>query len=242
MTFPTITAHTGCEHTPDNTHESSLAGIELGADCVEVDVRSTVDGVLVLSHDDAVQAGGGRWISISESKASDLASGYSRVERLAPVFNEVIKRGKCINLDLKDDASTEPVAALVARSKSFDQVVITGCEIKRAAHMAAKDRRMQVFLNTVVPPMASLPIVGRLTAKRLCEKAVRSGCCGLNINFRYMSRNIVDVAHEHKLLVSVWTVGEDDGFSLYIEAGVDNITTRDVSALVSFRNSMGSMP
>ena len=51
MKHTLITAHSGCENTPDNSIEAVLAGIRAGADCVEVDVRIGAQGVLMLTHD-----------------------------------------------------------------------------------------------------------------------------------------------------------------------------------------------
>ena len=34
-----ITAHSGCDGTPDNSMEHILKAIELGADCIEIDVN-----------------------------------------------------------------------------------------------------------------------------------------------------------------------------------------------------------
>ena len=36
-----ITAHSGCEGTPENSLASIEKGIALGADCVEIDVRDS---------------------------------------------------------------------------------------------------------------------------------------------------------------------------------------------------------
>ena len=46
-----ITAHSGCEGTPDNSREHILAAIASGAEMIEVDVRQAPDGTLILSHD-----------------------------------------------------------------------------------------------------------------------------------------------------------------------------------------------
>ena len=52
MSTPMITAHSGCEGTSDDSIASIETGIALGADCVEVDVRTGKDGSLQLSHDE----------------------------------------------------------------------------------------------------------------------------------------------------------------------------------------------
>src|SRR5271165_6696407 len=41
-------------HHPENTMPAFRAAVEAGADFIEVDVRTTVDGRLVLQHDDSV--------------------------------------------------------------------------------------------------------------------------------------------------------------------------------------------
>ena len=46
-----ITAHSGCEKTPENSREHILAAIASGAEMIEVDVRQAEDGTLYLSHD-----------------------------------------------------------------------------------------------------------------------------------------------------------------------------------------------
>ena len=46
-----ITAHSGCEGTPDNSMEHVRAAVASGAEILEIDVRSR-DGVLYLWHDE----------------------------------------------------------------------------------------------------------------------------------------------------------------------------------------------
>ena len=47
-----ITAHSGCEGTPDNSMESIRKGIELGADCIEIDIRMDPHGEQRLTHNE----------------------------------------------------------------------------------------------------------------------------------------------------------------------------------------------
>ena len=48
----TVTAHTGCEGTRDNSLESISAGYAAGADIVEFDLRFDAEGKGILSHDE----------------------------------------------------------------------------------------------------------------------------------------------------------------------------------------------
>ncbi|EIP96705.1 glycerophosphoryl diester phosphodiesterase [Opitutaceae bacterium TAV1] len=68
-----VTAHRGdCEKFPENSLESIRAAIETGADWVEVDVRATRDGALVLCHDETTGRTGDRDLRISETTLADL--------------------------------------------------------------------------------------------------------------------------------------------------------------------------
>src|SRR5436305_5677398 len=56
---PLVLAHRGASRrAPENTIEAFRLARELGADGVELDVRRTSDGVLVLSHDPVIEGFG----------------------------------------------------------------------------------------------------------------------------------------------------------------------------------------
>ena len=57
MPVPYITAHSGCENTPQDSMASVEKALLLGTDIVEMDVRKAPDGVLRISHDRLDQAG-----------------------------------------------------------------------------------------------------------------------------------------------------------------------------------------
>ena len=48
----TITAHTGCMNTEENSIESMETGIENGAKIIEFDVNFLSDGTAILAHDE----------------------------------------------------------------------------------------------------------------------------------------------------------------------------------------------
>jgi len=231
MHFPSITAHTGCENTQDNTLESALVGISSGADYIEVDVRATRDGELVLSHDNKVLLDGASSILISNTTIEDLIDHRAPVQPLAPVFAEVLDRNRRINLDLKDDTCVDGVVDLVREHDAYGKVVVTGCELARAKQVKSRDPKLRVYLNTEVSPAA---------IHALCDTASAAGCLGLNIHYRYYSKELQQAAKDLGLSVSVWTVSHRHGFQNYIDCEVGNITTKDVLALVAIEREVGT--
>jgi glycerophosphoryl diester phosphodiesterase len=209
MEFPTITAHTGCDGTAENTVESALRGLELGADLVEVDVRADPDGVLYLGHD-------------------ELAPGSARVATFQELAASIAPTGGRINLDLKEDRAALLVGGAVRAAGLALRVVVTGCGIDRVRIVRETSPWLPVYLNTRLERRGP-----GIDAE--CRIAAEAGCCGLNLEHALCSPFVARAAHERGLLVSVWTVAPGDGFERFVDMGVDNITTRHVAALVALR-------
>lgn len=109
-----ITAHSGCEKTPDNSREHILAAIASGAEMIEVDVRQAEDGTLYLSHD----------VPEDISVRPTLRELF---ELIAPEKNMEM------NLDVKTEGLIEPVMALAKEFGLEGRIVFTGaCNSNRA--------------------------------------------------------------------------------------------------------------
>jgi glycerophosphoryl diester phosphodiesterase len=68
-----IVGHSGYPNKElENTLPSIEAAIEHGADIVEVDIQSTLDGILVISHDESLERTFGVSVNIRESVWKDI--------------------------------------------------------------------------------------------------------------------------------------------------------------------------
>lgn len=132
-----VVAHRGCW---SNAPENSIAAIEncirLGADMVEIDVRNTADGALVLMHDttiDRTTNGSGKVsdISFDALRALKLRQGAggakaALTEAQVPTLEEALlaARGRIlVNLDLKVENEAE-VFALVEKLGMNGQILM----------------------------------------------------------------------------------------------------------------------
>ena len=109
---PQIIAHRGASgHAPENTLSAFLLAAEMGADGIELDVHLTVDGEVVVIHNDTVDAttdGRGRVseMALHELKALDAGGWYDaryageRIPTLVEVF-KAIGRRLLINVEIK---------------------------------------------------------------------------------------------------------------------------------------------
>ncbi len=96
----------------ENSIASSLRAIELGVDIIEVDVKTTKDGHLVLMHDSSIDrttTGTGKVedLTLAEIRTFKLKAPYGRIsEESVPTFEEFLKvvKGKImIDVDMKTD-------------------------------------------------------------------------------------------------------------------------------------------
>lgn len=246
MNKPLITAHTGCDNTPHNTIESVFSGQEYGADINEVDVRVTKDGVPVLWHDSGILTKDGDKLSIdsiSYSEIEDIQSGgrllfpenQKRITKLEEVFKAIKDRDIILNLDLKTDTSINPVVKLTREWDLTERVIFSGCEESRAALLKKKYPEFQVLLNAEEKLISREDLSYSEKVKILCDTAVSSSCCGLNVPFEFCRPELIKYADLRLLPVAVWTVSSEDLLQKFIDMGVFSITTYNVKMLAKMK-------
>jgi glycerophosphoryl diester phosphodiesterase len=123
-----VLGHRGASaHEPENTLKSYHRALTDGADGIEIDVRMTTDGVLVISHDDEVPLADGappaRISRLSYSQIKDLrtASGEP-VPTLRRVLLFQAETGSMINVELKSDV----IAPAWMTKKAISEVATHG--------------------------------------------------------------------------------------------------------------------
>lgn len=237
-----VTAHTGCNDSPQNTIASVLLGDELGADLNEVDVRSTSNEVPILWHDETLVSQTGESYMIEDMTYSEIldlekhdgivfSHPKARITTLKEVFDAIEDRDIHLNLDLKDDKCIEPVTKLVRKCGFTDRVVFSGCEENRASYLKGSNAEFQVLLNVNEQLFDQKSIAYSDTIRVICDSAISAGCCGLNIRYDLCTPELVEYASYRFLPVAVWTLRPEDMFVKYIEMGVASITTRHVKEL-----------
>ena len=125
-----ITAHSGCEGTPDNSIASIQTAIALGADCAEVDIRMDAQGRLWLTH--------------------DLTAFFDGLTPLEDAFSLIRDSGIAVNCDLKEYGALLPVLSLadefgIGPEKLIFSGSVDTALLERQPEIA---RRSRVFLNS----------------------------------------------------------------------------------------------
>lgn len=198
----TLTAHTGCMGTKQNSLESMKVGVESGANIIEFDLRADLNGGLVLSHD---EPNGGE-IPLCEAFA--LLSSFENTKA---------------NVDIKMVDQLEKVYLMAKEYNVEDKIFYTGVKDEFVEPIKEKSPEISYFLNVKVSKIKNK---NKKYLLSLVEKVKKAGAIGINFNYKSASKELVKVFHENNLLVSIWTVDNEYNMYKILSFAPDNITTR----------------
>lgn len=203
----TLTAHTGCEKTPDNSLVAIKSAFESGADIVEFDLNFDENGKPVLSHDEPK----GTCVTLDEA------------------FCFVAENDKLkVNVDVKN---TKDLKAVVERANKFglgERIFYTGITENDVDAVINQTPEVRYFLNYSVDKAKKCD---KIYLESLADKVEKLGAVGINLNYHYCSKELVEMFHSRGLLVSVWTVNNKYAMYRVMLMSPDNITTRFPSDL-----------
>lgn len=205
-----ITAHTGCEKTPDNSLLSIEAGARAGADIVEFDLHFNENAEPVLSHN---QPKGGE---VSLEGAFEALAGYE---------------GLFANIDIKSTACLEKIYPLACRRGVENRIFLTGVGEKWAESVKAQCPQIPFYLNA--------SIKNKKDFVSICEaldKTAEIGAIGINIHYKNLTPRLASECKKRGLLLSVWTVDNPLAMRRILRLAPDNITTRKPSKLKKLIN------
>lgn len=203
----TYTAHTGCCGTEDNSLEAIKAGVENGAQIVEFDLYFNDKNEAVLSHDEP--KGG----EVTLDEAFKLVAEYENLQ---------------VNVDVKKCVQLRTVYTLAQKYGIEKRIFFTGIELENVETVKKECPEVPYYLNYSVKGAKGH------TPEYLSElvKIVKeSGAVGINFNKDSASKELVDTFHNNGLLVSVWTVNEEEDMFKILYFAPDNITTRNPDVL-----------
>ena len=222
-----ITAHSGCEGTPENSLFSIEKGIALGADCVEIDIRMDARGRLWLTH--------------------DLPEFFDDLTPLEEAFAMIRESGVSVNCDLKEYGALLPVLALADQfGIGPDRLIFSGSvDIILLEQRPDIARRSRIFLNSeeLVRDLTKNDPADRdgqtaflLRQTDAAAKRLRAlGAEALNAPYKHMPDALIDSLRARGVLLSLWTVNDEDALREFMKKDLLNITTRNASAALRVR-------
>ncbi|GEM_PF-238658 len=222
VTPPLIFAHRGANSfAPENSIPAFEAAVRLGCDGIEMDVRLTASGDIIIFHDRRLSRMTGCRGNVHQMPLSRIRKCYlendpqfkipTLQEALEAVGNRIL-----INIDVKKETMRqngleEKILAVLRDFRLTDNIIISSFNplvLKKFAQLAPEYRlgfiyrqRSHKFISNGVP--------------------VES----LHVYHRMLSQKYITNLHERNYRVYAWTVDKERHFRRMLKIGVDGIIT-----------------
>lgn len=191
---PLIIAHRGASaDAPENTMRAFELAARQGAQMIELDVRASSDGEVVVFHDPTTERWDGRATEVrllpwSSLRHVDLRG--ERIPRLPEVCDWARTQGMALNVEIKVPGCEQAVARILAATQTEAQVIVSSFnagilqtlraiapQVRRCILMGTRTRRLAIRAREAFPlfslrrldayawhPAYQLPLLPRITA------------------------------------------------------------------------------
>ena len=225
MNRVTITAHRGSSHkAPENTLAAFEKAIEDGADVVELDVRQTSDGEIVVMHDENIK----RVCGVSKKIGNltyeelleynvDAGQGDKYPEEKIPTLRQAIELidGRAdMNIEIKtaktDKDLPEKVAEIVKEYDLYDRCVVTSQTYDAIRTVKKTDENIEtVYVMSIA--------MGDFHNLKYAD--------AFSIKYTYITNEVVTNIHSKGKKVYAWTIDDDKTLEKMMMLNVDSIIT-----------------
>lgn len=211
----------------ENTLPAVRSAIAKGADVVEIDVRLTADGEVVVLHDPTLDRLWGDPRAIDAVPAVELAAFGGPDDRpplladLLPLFVGVESR---LVIDMDDARFAAPAHAVASAFTASTGTTVDWCgDLDGMRVLRELDASARLWL-----PWALLRVPTAAEQAELDPVTV-------NVPFPIADEAFVRGVHDLGLTVTAWTLDEPDDLARALDLGVDTTTTNRLDRLLTMR-------
>jgi len=237
---------------PENTLRSVRRAIELGVDRVEVDVRVSRDGRLVIMHDETVDRttnghGYVRELTLNELRSLDAGMG-EKIPTLEEILEFTMGKAK-LEIELKVPEATEPTIQLIEEPKLEIELKVpeaTEPTIQLIEELNAENDVIVIsFIHELLDRVFDLnPNIktGALffdVPKDILRIALKVHASSIHVYYRNVNSELVREAHKSGLEVAVWNPNRIEEMREMIGLGVDAIGSDRPDILIHLLRDMG---
>jgi glycerophosphoryl diester phosphodiesterase len=232
-----VIAHRGASRDErENTLAAFRAAAAQGADGVELDVRRTADGRLVVHHDAHLPDGRAvvslTWDDLPDH-VPDLAAALDACQGLATVNVEIKNLPDDVDFDPTLDVVDRVVGELAERRATDRAALLVSCfHLPSLARVRAADPDLTTGWLVIGPGIGPsgerFATVGgdrREVLAATVSAAAAGGHRALHPHHAFVTPELVSAAHAAGLAVNAWTVDEVDRIRWLADRGVDAVIT-----------------
>lgn len=205
-------AHRGARtEEPENTLEALRRALELGAGGIETDVRLSVDGAVVCSHD-ATVGRGRRRLRVDRATAAELAE--HGVPRLEEVYGSLGSVFEC-SVDVKDPAVAGPLVAVAEAHGALERLWVCSPDLRLLG--ALRGERRARLVHSVRRSEISAPL------ERHAHDLGAAGVDALSLHHTEWTAGLVSLFHRFGVLAFAWDTQEARHLRAALAMGVDAV-------------------
>ena len=210
-------SHRGASaYEPENTLRAIKRALGYAVDMVEIDVRETKDGQIMVIHDETLERttngrGYVHQMTYSELRRLDAGKG-ERIPTLQEVI-DLVKGRVGLVVELKDPGTTDKVARILTENNFADQTLVTSfihSEVKRIKELNPQLETGVIFRSAPIKPS---------------QLALDANANALFPYYKYVTTRMIEDAHSNQLTVNVWTLDTREEIEYYVRMGVDGAAT-----------------
>ena len=225
MNKVTITAHRGSSgKAPENTLAAFEKAVEDGADVIELDVRQTSDGEIVVMHDENLKRVCGVNKKVGKLTYEELLEynvdaglGDKYPDEKIPTLRQAIELidGRAdMNIEIKtaktDTDLPEKVAEIVKEYDLYDRCVVTSQTYAAIKTVKKQDERIEtVYVMSIA--------IGEFYNLKYAD--------AFSIKYTYITNEVVRNIHDKGKKVYAWTIDDDKTLEKMMMLDVDSIIT-----------------
>ncbi|WP_309129211.1 glycerophosphodiester phosphodiesterase family protein [Microbacterium sp.] len=242
---PRVLAHRGLipttrEDSPvwENSAAAFAAAHASGAEYIETDCRLTVDGDVVLVHDETLIRLAGDARATATVRTAELRTLFEDHGGLLTVAEALeLFPDTRFNIDVKTDAAAEPAGRLVA--PHTERVLLTSFSDRRRRTAVEAALRAGAALRPATSGgRRTIMALRAASSMRLSPGRILADLDAVQIPERYngvrvLTPALLRAAHSRDVEVHVWTVNEPDDIRRLVAMGVDGIVSDRADVAVS---------
>ncbi len=228
--FPLIIAHRGAPNVAaENSARAIQAAVELRADMIEVDLRTTGDGEIVLFHDEDTSRMAGVKKMVEESTLAELEGltlpGGESIIGLRDALK--IVGGKIpLNLELKSEGSGRALAAYLGANPCEGLIIVS----------SFKPAELEEFREAA--PDIPTSVLVRSPSRRDIERARQGRFLSINVNSRHVKGWMAEKSRDLGIALFVYTVDEEEAFFHLVRMGISGFFTNEPEKMLRFREAL----
>lgn len=197
----------------ENTLESYKKAIELGANAIELDVRKSNDGKLIVIHDDNLKRVFGKDILVNETTLIELRQlTGDKIPTLEEALQFIDKKVERILVELKEVGYENKVLEIIKKENLNERVIIVSFHEPALLNVREVDGKIEtglIYAKHKNPIDAAL----KLKAQYLVPL------------YKLIHTKNIEDAHKNNLKVIVWTINTQHEAKQYRDKGADGIAS-----------------